>query len=102
MKIPKSVKVNGFIWDIKEDDSISYEGNCFGSTHYKTQSIYLEPDMPQQHKEQVLIHELMHTIFWQSGLSKRYQKTNPDMEEEVVTALSVGLYQVLKDNNFLK
>lgn len=102
MKIPKSIKSGGFIWTVHEDKDVAHEGNIFGSTHYGSQKIFLEPGMPQQHREQVLLHELMHTVFWQSGLGKRYAKTNPEMEEEVITALSQGMYQIIIDNKLFK
>ena len=101
MKIPKTIKVGGFIWTIQEDEKIATEGSVYGSTHHGKQQIFIDPDISQQKKEQTLLHEIMHTVFWQSGLNFRYRE-NKDFEEDVVTSLSMGLYQVLKDNNFLK
>lgn len=101
MKIPKKLKIIGFEWQVKESQAIADEGNCFGSTHTQNQIIYLEPKSPLQKKEQVLLHEILHAIWWQQGLGIRF-KDKKEIEEEVVTTLSQGLYQVLKDNNLLK
>lgn len=101
MKIPKRLKIGGFIWSVEENDKVAKEGNAYGSTHHTSQSIYLDPTATQQKKEHTLIHEAMHSIWWQSGLNDRYKKT-PEIEEEVIQAMAHGLYQVLKDNKLLK
>lgn len=101
MIIPKKLKIIGFEWQVKESQEIADEGGCFGSTHTQTQTIYLELKASQQKKEQVLLHEILHTLWWQQGLNQRY-KDDKKIEEEVITTLSQGLYQVLKDNNLLK
>lgn len=102
MKIPKQIKISGFMWDIKEDNNVATEGNCFGSTHYRTQNIFIEPTATEQKKEQTLIHEILHAIWWQNGLAERYKGDDSVREEEIIHTLSHGIYQVLKDNNFLK
>jgi len=101
MKIPKKIRIIGFDWQIKESQAIADEGNCFGSTHTQNQVIYLEPKAPLQKKEQVFFHEMLHALWWQQGLFQRF-KDKKEIEEEIVTTLSQGLYQVLKDNNLLK
>lgn len=100
MKIPKSVNIIGFDWAIKLDRDVAYEGNIHGSTHPMSQKIYLDPDNTLQKQEQTFLHEVMHAIWWQTGLNKRH--TDHKIEEEIISALSSGLYQVLKDNRLLK
>jgi hypothetical protein len=99
LKIPEMVKVGGFDWSVKRDENVAIEGNCFGSTHYKTQTIFIEPSSTQQKAEQCLLHELIHVVFWQSGINQRIDKVDNKLEEEITVALAHGLYQVLKDNN---
>ena len=101
MMIPKKLKIIGFEWQIKESQEIADEGACFGSTHTQSQTIYLEKRALTQKKEQVLLHEILHALWWQQGLSQRFTKQK-EIEEEIITTLSQGLYQVLKDNNLLK
>lgn len=99
MKIPKEIKIGGFIWTVDYNEAVSNEGNAFGSTHYRKQRIFLDKNETQQKKEQCLLHEIMHALLWQSGSSKRFK--DADCEEGVVQALSNGFYQVLKDNKFI-
>ena len=100
MTIPESIKIGGFDWNIKRDINVTSEGNVFGSAHYKSQSIFIEPEpfCTKQKAEQCLLHETIHAIFWQTGLNQRINNINKDLEEEIVSALAHGLYQVLKDN----
>lgn len=102
MKIPEKIKIGGFDWSIEENAKVAYEGNIYGSTHIYKQSIFLDPDAPQQKKEQTLIHEIMHALWWQQGFTERYKGDSKVIEEEIIQGISMGLYQVLKDNDFLK
>ena len=103
MKIPKRLRIGGFIWEVKEDFDIKEEGGIHGSTHYKKQKIFLDPEISQQKKEQTLLHEIMHAIWWQTGLWERYkEEPTKKIEEEIIHALSMGIYQVLKENRFLR
>jgi len=99
MKIPEKIKIGGFIWEVIESDDIANESATFGSTHFHHQKIFLEAGENQQKKEQCLLHEIMHAIFWQTGLEKRLDNKEVNItEEEFITAVSNGLYQVIKDN----
>ena len=102
MIIPKSITVNGFVWQVQFDGPLTDESNVYGSAHYKSQTIYIDPKVPRQKQEQTFLHELLHAVSWQSGLSKRMQQAKQtELEEEIITALSFGLYQALNDNGLL-
>jgi Zn-dependent peptidase ImmA (M78 family) len=102
MKIPKKLKIGGFIWTVEETDKTTNESSSFGSCHYKKQRIFIDKTENQQKKEHTLIHETMHAVIWQSGLNERLNKATGITEEELVTAISMGIYDVLKNNNLLK
>lgn len=100
MKIPNKLKIGGFTWEIKRDNKdLHVEGGCYGSTHYKDQKIFIEKEIPEDKANQALLHEILHALWWQQGLSSR--KYSPELEEEIVHSLSMGLHQVLKDNNLI-
>lgn len=100
MKIPKTVKILGLNWKVIESKAIAEHNNLFGATHNRREIIYIDPDTSDQRKEETFIHEITHALFSNMGLSERFRKEN--LEEEIVTTISSGLYQVLKDNNLLK
>ncbi len=99
MKLPATLKINGFDWTVKESDAVAKEGSVFGSCHHSTQTIYIDPSSTDQKKKQCLLHEIMHAVAWQSGLKNRIEDSK--LEEQVITALSFGVYQVLADNGML-
>lgn len=102
MKIPKTIKIFGLVWEIVHDANVAHQGGCFGATHNITEKIFLDPKNSQQRNEETLIHELLHAIWFASGLNSRYDKDKGVIEEEIIEALSTGLYQVLNDNNLLQ
>ncbi len=101
MKIPKKIKIGGFIWEVKESKEVTAEGNCYGSTHHSLQKIFLEPKMTKQKTEQVFLHEVLHAIWDHAGMNAN-KKFDKESEEMIINPLANGLYQVLNDNKLLK
>lgn len=97
MKLPKKIKIQGFIWTIEQSRDLSTEGACYGSCHYSTQKIFIQPGMTEQKTGEVLLHEIMHACIAQVGLGFRISDGTAK-EEEIVTALAHVLYGVLKEN----
>lgn len=99
MKIPKTLKISGFTWNIKYSTEITKDDNVYGTTHHATQTIFLDPNLPQQQMEQVFLHELMHVVFWHYGLTRM---VDDKQEEIIINAASMGLYDALSRNGLLK
>lgn len=100
MRIPRKLKIGGFIWRVIFSEEVSREGRCYGSTHFAKQKIYVDPQSTQQKQEQAFLHEILHAIWWQQGLCSVTEVSK--QEECVVDALSYGLHQVLTDNKIFK
>ncbi len=98
MIIPERLNILGFEWKVVQGKDVCLQGNCYGSCHKETQKIFIDPNIPEQKKEHTLIHEILHALIWQLGLSDRIEKEKCT-EEEIVTTISQGLYQVLKYND---
>lgn len=98
MRIPRRLKIGGFVWQVEFRDDVAREGRCYGSTHFSRQHIYLDPNTTRQKQEQAFIHELLHAIWWQQGLGSCEAGK---FEEHVIDALSMGLHQTLKDARML-
>lgn len=95
--IPKQLKIGGFKWRVRLDGNVTREGECFGSTHYKAQTIFMDPNDSHQKQEECLVHEVLHVLMWQTGLNKAIDDRK--LEEHIVASLAFGLYQVLLDNH---
>lgn len=98
MNLPQTLKIGGFVWQVKVSAEITYEGSCYGSTHWETLTIYLRPSLHPQKQAETLLHEVLHIVLWQSGLHHRYQHDDKPDEEQVVQAMSPLLFQVLSEN----
>lgn len=89
-ELPKSISVNGIDYEIFTVDEIDSDPLTNGTIYYDKQLIYVKASLAPQRMEQVLLHEIMHAIFYESGLE--------DTEEEV-DILSRIMYGTEKDCN---
>jgi hypothetical protein len=96
MIIPKKVKVCGLVYNVEENAKASSSADVYGITDHYKQSIILDPRVSQEKKEQTFVHEVLHAIWDSVGLNSRYN--DHKQQEEIVDALSNGLYQVFKEN----
>lgn len=92
MEIPKSVKIGGMVYEVRVtnewpnhdfDDGEMFNDNIVGNV------IFIREDLSHDAKIITLIHEILHGC-------------NSTMNHEFLDSLSEQLYQVLKDNDFLK
>ena len=90
--IPKSVNVAGIEFSVNEVETVIIGSNSdyAGSVSYTNGKIELLKELPKTRKEQVLVHEILHAVFFEAGYEEH--------EEEMISRLGVVLYQVLKDN----
>lgn len=76
--------INGFEKDVDRD--------LMGRLCYDVAQIFIRNDLPLDKKLETLLHEVTHVVYMNAGLQPG------DDEEKIVTALSSGVYQFLKDN----
>lgn len=86
-----TIKISGIDYSVDGFDT-DVDRNLMGRLSYDTAQIYIRNDLPIDKKMETLLHEVMHAVYMNSGLQPG------DEEEKVVTALSSGVYQFLKDN----
>lgn len=86
-----TIKISGINYSVDGFDT-DVDRNLMGRLSYDTAQIYIRNDLPIDKKMETLLHEVMHAVYMNSGLQPG------DEEEKVVTALSSGVYQFLKDN----
>jgi hypothetical protein len=96
MKIPKEVKVSGIIYSVNvlKDMSNDLNGADYrGKVLFKENKILILDSYGSDDKFRTLLHEMIHIID---------DDYNLDFKEETIRRMTTGLYQILKDNNFLK
>ena len=85
------IKIAGIDYTVDEFET-DVDRNLMGRLAYDTAQIYIRKDLPLDKKLETVLHEVMHAVYMNAGLQQG------DEEEKVVTALSSGVYQFLKDN----
>jgi len=99
MKIPKTLKVGGMVYTVKQGHQFS-ENELVGQADHRQLEIRLIDKefagrpYAQSKIEECFIHELLHCV--------DCVYNNNKLTEDTVGNLSQGLYQVLKDNGMLK
>lgn len=95
MNIPDKVKVGGYWYEIRKGYQFTEQADLLGQADHDGLVIRLSDkdatgrDMPEQKKEEVFIHEILHCIDAVYNSAK--------LDEEIVERIAEGLYQVLKD-----
>lgn len=89
--LPKNINVAGINYEVREVEGLAAEHDLGGQILYEKGIIKIDADMSQDKKEQVLVHEIIHSIINEAGYNEQ--------DEEMVTRLGIVLYQVLKYNN---
>lgn len=88
MKIPKSLKVGGHIYEVLLVESDDIQKDC-GECAVDKLQIKIKKNMPETMMEETLIHEAIHAM-------------NFGLEEKEVQYLSMAFYQLLKDNKLIR
>lgn len=91
-----NIKVGGINYAVIDTDLSAYDSKDsyrMGNTHEAKAIIEIRQEMPKQRKDQVLIHELVHAMFYEIGIEM-------ENDEDIVNRVGLVLHQVLKDNDF--
>lgn len=95
MKIPNTVRIAGVDYAVCSARTLN-DGDrlLYGQVDFEQSTIKLNPDVAgHQHQCITLWHEILHAL-----INNAHIKMDNDKEEEIVEALSRGVYMVLQDN----
>ena len=93
MKIPKSIRISGIDYAVKQVDDLNNGTNMLnGRIDYLESEIYLNRKYGHQNKCVTLLHEIIHGILHHSNIDLG------ETEEKIIDILAYGIYQVLQDN----
>ena len=101
MKIPKKLKIGGYIYEVIYPYIFKERTDRFGFTDVVHKKIYLreKDDGGEKFSESYLFEMLLHEIL--HAIDNTYN-AGTEIDEEKIIRINKGLYQVLKDNNLLK
>ena len=87
--IPNNIKIGGLTIKVEERNNLASNRDKFGEFSFMEQKIIIDESLPQDKKEETLLHEIIEAL-------NGYYSLN--LEHDVITTLGFGLHQVLKDN----
>ena len=94
MKIPKTLKIGNVTYTVGNLQTDN--AKRMGSSHCQEQSIKIKDSLSKDKKEETFIHEIVHQIL---DIADFEQESD---DEKLVTCIANGVYQVFKENGFLK
>ena len=97
--MPDKVRIGSLSFTVSDDagahlgaeDEMSQR--LYGMSDKSTERIVIRPGMSPGFKRQIMIHEIVHLLFDDSGL-----ELETDVEEQICLSLQAPLLAVLKDN----
>ena len=94
MRLPKKIKIAGFIYTVKRVDvieniTVEKGKNCAGSYSALEEEIEIQKGYGNI-EPQILLHEVLHAI--------DFSYNNERLDEETIERLSQGLYDFLRNN----
>lgn len=92
----KTIKIGHYDYEVKVVDGLQFGDDYVnGLCHPDSKEILLSSKLNSQYHKGVLIHEVVHGLFAESGLSDRLED---GLEEDFVILLGNALHGFLKDN----
>ena len=88
--IPTKIKIAGIEYGVIEEAGMESRYEHLGQILYTKGIINIDKDLPMDRKEQVLVHEILHGIFFEAGFEEQ--------DEDMINRVGSVLYQVMKDN----
>lgn len=92
--LPTSLLIAGERFDIKYSENLGKDRDCWGCEVLEARTIVLDAVGCEEHIRITLTHEILHALL---GLGNAHG-LNPDVEEQVVRALTPFLHSALKSN----
>jgi len=87
MNIPDKIKVGPFTFHVKHSKHL----DCLGETFCDDLVIKIQKGLPTEVAEETFLHELFHAV--------NHVYCNRSLDESEIRQMSIGVYQVLKENN---
>jgi hypothetical protein len=91
----KQLKLGAFTYKVVLDPKLKEIASNLGMCLTDSLTLVLDANMPDALEAEVLLHECLHALWAQTGLTKEYDN---DQEEKAVFQLSPLIFGFLRDN----
>jgi len=89
-ELPASLNILGHDYSVTLRENMARDSDRMGQCSSNRLAIEIDPSLPAQNQESVLIHEILEAIDFLLEL---------DLPHVMISQIGTALYQVLKDNN---
>lgn len=90
MQIPKSIKVGGITYQVKESERLSLGENYNAEIDYQKAVIEIQKSLEKQVAQRSFLHEVIHAIYSELGYSEH--------DEKQIDELAGAFFQLIVDN----
>jgi hypothetical protein len=95
MRLPKQVRILGKTYNVEPDKNLIAIDEAAGKCSAHLQRIWICTEQAEDGKRDALLHEVMHGLWSEMGLSDDVPGTH---EEPVIRRMATGLLQTLRAN----
>ena len=96
MRPPKTVKVIGKVYRLEVSDTLDADAGALGITHADKCLInYAKSENPQALRDTIL-HEVLHAVFAEAGISAELAEIDKELEEKVVRRAATVLLDTMR------
>lgn len=90
----ESLKIGGIKYQIQIVDKLQDDGETvWGCVHFKESTIYIDSELNDQKRKQVIMHEAVHACLHEAGIDDECNN------EQLVSPLANIFYEFVNDNN---
>jgi len=86
------LKILGMKFEVEEVDIVDKHDPSLGLVDYWENTIRIDKNLPKDLKNQTLLHEVIHAIWWLLGYKEEAE------DEQKVQGLATALHSFVKDN----
>jgi len=106
-----NLNILGTTWTVILSDEVTTDGlkECEGYCDLKMAVIYIDRELPDARKYDVLTHEILHAVIFMSGADKMFEHlfgtsklSWEEREEILISTFGVNLHDTLMRNGFIK
>ena len=96
MELPKTVKIGVYEYTVVGNAELSEASGLHGESSPRQQRILINPDLPENYLRVVFLHEILHFVFFASGVRALIEM---DLEEKLLHVFTASLVDYLQNND---
>jgi hypothetical protein len=96
MRIPRTININGIPYEVVFDKKLLVSDHLYGKADQCLQQIILSGDLTPEREAKTFVHEILHAIFFETGISGWLERRDANLEEDICNVVAPILYEVIR------